>query len=329
LLAYYASVSLPLKKVNLAGGVRVENNKQSLQSYQTNGTGVDQNVKVNRVLPSMNISYNFSEKMLIRGTYGQTLNRPEFREIAPFGFYDFEYNWVITGNPNLKTAKVNNYDIRWELYPSKTEMITVGAFYKDFADAIEMHYKVGSGSISTFDFQNASSAFNYGVEIDMRKSLQGLTGSKLLDKMNLLFNAAIIKSEVQVDNQPKRQLMGQSPYVINAGAYYNDDEKGLQISVLYNVAGRRLFAVGGYTDAGVLSYDNIYEMPRNVLDFSVSKTFKEKLQVKFSVSDILNQEYVLLQDGDSNGEFSKTKDQVIQSNRYGSLYTLGLSYKIW
>jgi outer membrane receptor protein involved in Fe transport len=134
---------------------------------------------------------------------------------------------------------------------------------------------------------------------------------------------------VQVDNQPKRELMGQSPYVINAGVYYNDDERGLQISVLYNVAGRRLFAVGGYTDSGVLSYDNIYEMPRNVLDFSVSKTIREKFQVKLSVADILNQQYVLLQDGNSDGEYNATKDQIIQSNRYGSLFTLGLSYKVW
>lgn len=329
LLAYYGSVSLPFNDVKVSGGVRIESNTQSLQSFQTNGAAIDQEVKVNRVLPSMNASYNFSEKMLVRATYGQTLNRPEFREIAPFGFYDFEYNWVVTGNPDLKTARVNNYDVRWEWYPSKTEMVTFGGFYKDFTNAIEMHYKVGSGSISTFDFQNAGNAFNYGVELDVRKSLLGLTGSKFVDNINLLFNAALIKSEVQVDNQPKRELMGQSPYVINAGVYYNSEASGLQVSLLYNVAGRRLFAVGGYTDSGVLSYDNIYEMPRNVLDFSVSKTLKEKFQVKLSVADILNQKYVLLQDGNSDGEFNSTKDQIIQSNRYGSLFTLGLSYKVW
>jgi outer membrane receptor protein involved in Fe transport len=332
LLAYYASVSLPvIKNLNISGGVRIENNTQSLQSAETNGSPLDQDVSVTRILPSANVSYNFTETMLVRATYGQTLNRPEFREIAPFGFYDFEYNWVISGNPGLKTAKINNYDIRWELYPSKTEMITFGAFYKDFENAIEMQFKPGGGSggIKNFSFENAQSARNYGIELDVRKSLNNLTASRIINRMSVLFNAAFIKSEVNLNNQPRRQLMGQSPYVINTGLYYNDDESGFQVSLLYNVVGKRLFAVGGYTDAGEVAYEDIYEMPRNVLDFSVSKTFREKFQVKFSVSDILNQEYVLLQDGDSNGEFSKTKDQVIQSNRYGSLFTLGLSYKVW
>lgn len=332
LMAYYASVSLPItSKLNISGGARIESNTQSLQSAETNGSPIDQDINVTRILPSANVSYNLTEQMLIRATYGQTLNRPEFREIAPFGFYDFEYNWVISGNPNLKTAKINNYDIRWEWYPTKTEMITFGAFYKDFENAIEMQFRPGGGSggIKNFSFQNANSAFNVGIEMDVRKSLSGLTSSPFVNKLNILFNAALIKSEVEIDGQPTRQLMGQSPFVINTGIYYNNDEKGWQVSLLYNVAGRRLFAVGGYTDAGEVAYEDIYDMPRNVVDLSVSKTIKEKIQIKLSMSDILNQKYMLLQDGNDDGKFDKDKDQIIQSNRMGSLITLGLSYKIW
>jgi outer membrane receptor protein involved in Fe transport len=328
LLAYYGSLSIPLGKVNIAGGVRIENNSQHLNSAQFNGTIINQTVDVTRVLPSANVSYSFNEKMLVRATYGQTLNRPEFREIAPFGFYDFEYNFVFRGDEDLKTAKIQNYDVRWEFYPSKSETITLGAFYKDFSEAIEMNYVLGSGSVSTFTFANAKNATSYGVELDVRKSLDGLTTSKVLNKMNVLFNAALIKSEVQVENQPKRQLMGQSPYVVNAGVYYNHEEKGWQVALLYNVAGKRLFAVGGYLDSGISAYENIYEMPRNVLDFSISKRIQERVQVKLSVSDILNQKYVLMQDGDADGDFSRTKDQIIQSNRYGSLITFGLTYKV-
>lgn len=331
LTAYYTGISLPIsKKFNLSGGIRVEENIQALNSGLATGETVNQDVDVRRVLPSANFSYNFSPTMLVRATYGQTLNRPEFREIAPFGFYDFEYNWVISGNPNLKTAKINNYDIRWEWYPSKTELINVGVFYKDFTDAIEMKFRPGGGSggIKNFRFENAQSATNYGIEIDVRKSLLDLTNLKFVDNLNVLFNAALIKSEVKLGNEPSRQLMGQSPYVINAGIYYNDDN-ALQVSLLYNVVGRRLFAVGGYTDSGEVAYEDIYEMPRNVLDFSISKTFKQKFQVKFSIADILNQKLVLLQDGNNDDTFNSDNDQIIQSGRIGSLYTLGFSYKIW
>ncbi|MBA4058639.1 MAG: TonB-dependent receptor, partial [Marivirga sp.] len=214
LVAYYAGLSIPIqKKITISGGVRVEDNTQTLNSFESTGEPIDQDVQVKRVLPSANISYNFNEKMLVRATYGKTLNRPEFREIAPFGFYDFEYNWVVSGNPGLRTAKINNYDIRWEWYPTKTEMVTFGAFYKDFEDAIEMQFRPGGGSggIKNFRFENAESAESYGIELDVRKSLFGLTSSKLVNNLNILFNLALIKSDVQLGNEPSRQLMGQSP----------------------------------------------------------------------------------------------------------------------
>jgi outer membrane receptor protein involved in Fe transport len=323
LSAYYIGLSLPFsKKINVAGGVRVENNTQQLVDVST------PTPKVVRWLPSANVSYNFNEKMLIRATYGQSLNRPEFREIAPFGFYDFEYNWVTAGNPNLRTAKIANYDLRWEWYPSKTEMITVGAFYKKFTDAIEMNVAPGSGSIRTFNFVNAESAGNYGVELDVRKSLFELTSSGFVDKLSILFNAAFIKSTVSIAGLPDRPLMGQSPYVVNGGLYFNDDERGLQVSAMYNVAGRRLFAVGAYAN-GTLQDEDIYEMPRGILDFSITKTFKERYQLKLSVADILNQNYILIQDGNQDGKFDTGKDQVIQKNKYGQLFSAGFTYKIW
>lgn len=332
LKAYYASLLLPFgKKVTLAGGVRVENNNQILSTATRTGDNINQQVPVNRVLPSANLSYNFNDNMLVRVTYGQSLNRPEFREIAPFSFYDFEFNWVYSGEPNLRTAKIQNYDLRWEWYPTKNEMITFGGFYKDFTDAIEAVYVPGAGSQGAkgFRYANASSAYVYGVELDIRKSLAGLTASRFVDNLNVLFNTALSKSSVDVGSQPKRPLMGQSPYVINAGLYYQSDETGLQVSILYNVVGRRLFAVGGYTDMGEALYEDIYEMPRNVIDLSVTKKFGERLQGKFTLSDILNQKYVLLQDGNRDGIFDRKRDQVVQENRFGSLYTLGFTYQIW
>jgi len=332
LKAYYGAISLPFgKRFNISGGVRIEDNLQVLSTATKTGDAIDQQVPVKRVLPSANVSFNFTENMLIRATYGQTLNRPEFREIAPFSFYDFEFNWVYSGEPNLRTAKIQNYDLRWEWYPSKTEMITFGGFYKDFTDAIEAVYVPGAGSQGAkgFRYANATSAHVYGVELDIRKSLAGLTSSKFVDNLNLLFNTALTRSSVDVGTQPERPLMGQSPYVINAGVYYQSDESGLQVSLLYNVVGRRLFAVGGYTDLGEALYEDIYEMPRNVIDISLTKRFGERLQGKFTIADILNQKYVLMQDGNRDGIFDRKRDQIVQENRFGSLYTLGFTYRIW
>ncbi|GIV37003.1 MAG: collagen-binding protein [Cyclobacteriaceae bacterium] len=332
LKAYYTSVSLPLGKVlTLSGGARIEDNVQSLGTATRTGDAIDQSVPVKRILPSANLTVNLKENMLVRAVYGRTLNRPEFREIAPFSFYDFEFNWVYGGNPGLKTAKIDNYDLRWEYYPSKTELITFGGFYKSFENAIEAVYVPGAGSQGAkgFRYDNARSASVYGVELEVRKSLSGLTNSPFVDNLNVIFNTTLSRSTVDVGNQPERPLMGQSPYVVNAGLFYNTENAGTQVSVMYNVVGRRLFAVGGYTDAGDAVFEDIYEMPRNLIDVSVTQRFTQRLQGKLTVSDILNQPYILMQDGNRDGVFDRNNDQIVQKNRFGSLFMMTLTYKIW
>jgi outer membrane receptor protein involved in Fe transport len=88
-------------------------------------------------LPSLNVGYNISERALLRFAYSRSVNRPEFREIAPFLFYDFENEAGRVGNINLKTAEIDNLDLRFEFYPSKGETVSLGTFYKRFDNPIE------------------------------------------------------------------------------------------------------------------------------------------------------------------------------------------------
>jgi TonB-dependent receptor len=332
LTAYYASLKIPFTlKLNLVAGVRIEDNLQQLNSALLGGEIVDKDYPLVRALPSFNLSYNFTKKMLVRAAYGETINRPEFREIAPFSFFDFDYNLVKVGNPNLQNATIKNLDLRWELYPSPTEIINVGLFYKKFLDPIETLFVPGSGTggAKTFSFGNAESATSIGVEIDMRKSLTGLTQSAFINNLSLMLNAAFIKSNVQIGgtgsgrDSNDRPLYGQSPYIINTGLFYNNEKSRLQFSALYNVIGRRIFIIGFDT------YPDIYEMPRNVLDLSVSKGIGEKLMVKLGVSDIINQEIMLLQDGNQDGTFDRKDDQIIQSYKPGMLWSLSVNYRIF
>ena len=66
------------------------------------------------------------------------MNRPEFRELAPFYFVDFDLNAGIYGNPSIKQAYIQNFDIRFEHYPSPNETFNIGVFYKKFNNPIEM-----------------------------------------------------------------------------------------------------------------------------------------------------------------------------------------------
>ena len=332
LMAGYGSINLPFtKQLNLIAGVRVENNLQELNSAFLGGAAVRVSNNITSVLPSVNLTYNFSEKSLLRAAYGMTVNRPEFRELAPFSFFDFEFNAVYQGNPQLKIAQVQNVDLRYEFYPTPSEIVSVAAFYKQFKNPIEQIIdagSVGAGS-RTFITDNAASATSAGLELEVRKGLSNLTGSPLVDRMSLLFNAALITSTVKlkagtVGQSDNRPLQGQSPYIINMGLNYNDTRKDLQINLLYNVIGKRIIAVG------FQGFPDIYEMPRNVIDLTFSKGFAERWQIKGGIQDILNQPYFLAQSKNIAGTDSpkRTGDLTVQKFKTGQYISLGFAYTI-
>ncbi|MFM7747142.1 MAG: TonB-dependent receptor domain-containing protein, partial [Bacteroidota bacterium] len=68
------------------------------------------------LLPSMNLVYSLSDDANLRFAASRTLSRPEFREIAPFAFYDFDLFKTVAGNDSLKQAKITNIDLRYEKF---------------------------------------------------------------------------------------------------------------------------------------------------------------------------------------------------------------------
>ncbi|MDI9862894.1 TonB-dependent receptor [Flectobacillus sp. DC10W] len=330
LYAAYISGNYSLtKKFNVIAGLRVENNAQKLNSFDLVGAPLNYNNTQTTLLPSVNMTYNFSEKALLRLAYGKTINRPEFREVAPFSFYDFVNNRNISGNPQLKNANIHNVDFRYEYYPTPAEVLSIAAFYKYFETPIEVVF--ASGSNPNLSFDNAKSAYSAGIELEARKSLENISKSPFIQKLNLVFNAAFIHSRVslnpstastQSDNRP---LQGQSPYIINAGLNYNDTKKSLQVNLLFNVIGKRIYAVGNNYG---FAYPDWYEMPRNVVDLTFSKGIGKNLLIKGGITDILNQTNYILQDGNQDNKFDKNEDQIIQSYKPGSVYSLGVVYTI-
>lgn len=324
LIAGYTMVKIPFtRKITLTGGIRIEDNDYRLTSNSLTGDPVNRiNLSVD-ILPSANLSYNFTERTLVRFAYGKTLNRPEFRELAPFGFYDFDYNRTLKGNIALLSAKITNYEMRWEYYPAVGEMITLGVFYKDFDYPIELRFTDGGGSGGAKSFEPFNgNAFSVGTELEIRKSLEGLFNSRILDKITLLFNGALIKSEITGVGIRKRPMMGQSPYVFNTGLFYRDLERKLQVNVLHNIIGKRIMVIG-------TSYiPDTYEMPRHLLDITVTKGFGRHFEFKAGIRDLLKPAIILLQDANEDGVFDKKNDQIIEKYTPGTIFSFGLTYKL-
>ena len=336
--AGYLMIEIPFtEKFKVIAGIRVENNHRRLNSATTSGE-----VKVNRkdqaLLPSVNMAYSFTEKSLLRFAYGKTLNRPEFRENAPFGFFDFDDNHVVTGFQFLEPAGVNNFDLRFEHYPSPSEVMSLGVFYKHFNNAIERVFLPGSGSggSKNFSFGNSEMAEVYGIEVDVRKSLAGWLPGRMGNNLVLVFNGALMKSNVTIgagsrsqgrDTDP-RPLQGQSPYIINMSLYYNNLPADLQANISWNLIGPRIYSAG-FTelDQTTISYPDIYEMPRHLIDITLSKRISKHISLKAGISDLLNQAVIFLQDANLDGKFDRYNDQMIQSFKPDASLSAGLSFK--
>jgi TonB-dependent receptor len=326
LTAGYVSGMMPLGKFDVTAGFRGEYNEQKLTTYNNLGK-VEVNNPIFAPLPFLNTAYNVSDRSLVRVAYSRTVNRPEFRELAPFLYYQFDVEASVYGNPNLKTAFIHNVDLRYEIYPNPGEMLSVGGFYKQFSNPIESFLQVTSDN-PQFEFRNAQSATNFGVELEMRKSLASLGISKFFRNTSVNLNAAWIKSQVDIGTgnntgnlQRYRPLQGQSPYIINMGLYYMDDKSGLSTNLAYNVFGPRIFSVGD------VNFPSWWEMPRQSVDFQIAKKWGTRFETKLNIQNLLNAAYRIYQDNDQNKKI-ESEEALIQRYKVGSQFSLGLNWKI-
>jgi outer membrane receptor for ferrienterochelin and colicin len=328
LAAGYASFNFSLsKKLRLIPGIRVEYNHQKLQTPEGVGSAKVDN-PVTSFLPFLNLSYDLTDKSLVRLAYSKTVNRPEFREIAPFSFYDFDNQANILGNSHLTIADIQNVDLRWEYYPSASESVSAGVFYKYFNNPIEANIDPGTDD-PVFFYNNADKAQDIGVEVEMRKAIASNSSSRFLNNTSIVLNATYIYSVINLKNdgtlveKDTRPMQGQSPYIFNAGLFYNDEETGLQINAQYNVFGKRIAFVG------VPGKPTWWEMPRNLLDLTISKRIGEHVDLRFGVSDLLNAKMVTREDANLDNDLKDNDtNKVVRSTRNGQYVTFGISLKL-
>ena len=310
------------EKIRVGVGVRMESYAQKLNSTSNNNSPLKIDTVFNTLLPSLNIIYNATEKASVRLSASRTVGRPEFREIAPFSFYDHRRNANVVGAPYLRPSTTNNFDLGYAIYPKAGEVVSISGFYKYFEDPIEMSLDFSSGR--SFSYWNAPTANLFGAEFEIRKGLDLI--DEKLKNFTFSANASYIYSSVEVskariNKNGRRPLQGQSPYLINAGFQYASPAKNpFGISLLYNTYGRRIVAVGNILDK------DLYEKPRHVVDLQISKSLGAgKGELKLNYGDVLNNKFVEYQDINDNGKFDKG-DNLNRAYRLGSNITIGYSH---
>lgn len=329
-------------KLRIIWGARYESYTQKLLAKDRAGKVIDRSTPFNDFLPSANITLDVNDKQKVRAAVSRTVNRPEFREIAPFGFIDYQNVWSVVGNDSLIRANITNYDLRYEIYPNPGEVISVGAFYKDFTNPIEFKMDDQSNlDFLIFTYQNASSAYAAGLEFEARKKLGFLGGAAFLDDITAATNLTYIYSRVAassiiggqittVGTKTERPLQGQSPYIINFSLMYAPEKSNWAISALYNRIGHRIAVVGN------ASIPTTWENGRNIVDMQVSKkVLKGKGEFKLTASNLLNAPVVKYWNNDTKDAYKKGdsitgqgNDLIFQKYRLGTGISVGFRYTI-
>ncbi len=284
------------KNLRLVWGARAEYFVQNLSAIKSDYTELKIATKKLDILPSINAIYSFNKKQNFRLSFSQTLNRPEYRELAPFAFYDFNTQFVMSGNDSLKRAKITNLDLRYELYPGKGQLLSGTFFYKQFDNPIE---QISRADVSNeMSYKNVSNATNYGIELEARTIIGSLIKSDSNSSWNnftFYSNLAIIRSIVDVSGiigtpYSSRPLQGQSPYVFNTGLTYFNEEKNMSASINVNKVGDRISILGNINQA------DIWEKSRTFVDFQIAKGFfNNKLECKLNFQNILAQKQIFYQ----------------------------------
>jgi outer membrane receptor protein involved in Fe transport len=107
-----------------------------------------------------------------------------------------------------------------------------------------------------------------------------------------------------------RAMVGQAPYMINAGATWNSNSGTTSATLLYNTVGPRII------DAGVVPLPDVKEQARHVVDFSLRFPVAGSFSGRIDAKNLLDAQYRILQ-----GPVTR------ESYYVGRTLSLGFSYQ--
>jgi outer membrane receptor protein involved in Fe transport len=327
-------------------GLRVEKYLQRHtgrdQAWASDNTATGKNL-VNEVVldaidlfPSANLIYALNEKQNLRVAYSKTIARPSFKELSFAQILDPLTNRIFNGtlftypewDGKLIETRIDNLDLRWEMFMENAQTVSFSAFFKQFDNPIELVRIPAQQTGTEFQPRNVGDGRLYGFEFEFRKDLGFI--SEPLSKLNLNGNFTYVESFIDMTDveynarklyertgqtvSNERQMAGQAPYVINAGIGYSDSDKGLDIGLYYNVKGPTLYIVG------IGLYSDVYAEPFHNLDFGVNKKLGEegKTVVDFKVNNILADRV------ESFFQSYRAQEQVFSSYNPGRTFSIGI-----
>ena len=304
-------------------------------------------------LPAATLTWNFASDMQLRLHGSKTIARPQFRELAPQVYQDFESDRQFFGNPLLVDSTLYNAEARYEWFFGRDQRLTLAGFFKKINNPIEAiaFFPAGTDSLQT-GFSNAPSAKLYGAEVEAQKyfPLDTVFGGDFFATKRLLVvaNYTYTHSTVQADGElvpsplqplngnPVLQpanllfrdgapLVGQSDHLVNFQLGIEDRESLSQLTLLVNYSSERVTNRGPVSAGGGVRLPDLTERPGVRLDVVARQGFEvlgAEFELKFEARNLTKTRYQEFQD------FGDGKRVDVNTYDLGRVFSLGISAKL-
>ncbi len=316
MMSYNAS-----ERLKAIAGARVE----TTDFFSEASNGETGGIQATDILPALNLIYKINDNSNMRLAGSQTLARPNLREISPFTSFSGISIPIFTGNTDLDRTLIQNYDLRYEIYPRPGELFAVSAYYKNFDQPIVLQL---TPTTSTPEIRpvNVDNGRVLGAEVEFRKSLEFI--APFLENVRFSINASYISSRadrteqeleaIRQSDRPNledtRPFQGQSPYIVNVALFYNNDQFGWENSLSFNIWGERLAFATGALDP------DVYDQPRPLLNFTTRKRLGDNYALGFKAENLLNPAF--------EQAYNFAGSPVFESFTRGISFSLSLTYNL-
>jgi TonB-dependent receptor len=323
--ALYGQYQMNRGPFGLVGGLRVERTTDKSNAYQVQKTNTGTPTEIDTVtpvtatksysnfFPSLQGKYEIAPKLIARATWSSTLARPGFNQSNVSETIDYGSFQITVGNPNLKPAKANSFDVTIEKYLESAGILSVGLFDKEFKDYIvpnQTGFQTIPGNptpLRLFTFSNIGKSHARGAEFNWEQRFKNLPG--FLGGLGASANYTFVDSRIEIRPGEFSTLPSASKNTWNVAAFY--EEYGLGLRVVAYSASADLFSIGSQKSG------DVWNATRTSADFGSTYAFAQHWSAYLNVKNLLNTPHKFYQ-----GTF----ERVIQREFYEQTYQLGVRF---
>ncbi|WP_242139518.1 TonB-dependent receptor [Sphingomonas sp. TREG-RG-20F-R18-01] len=252
------------------------------------------------ILPSLNVSWDVTSNVLLRGAVSKVVARPAYNDLAAArsltfhsAAYTYDRNqfgetagWFGNGgNFNLKPFSAWAYDLGAEWYFHRGSVVGAALFRKDVKNfvvplVLDLAQTVQGQQVLVQQYStqaNGASAVSEGVELYAQHTLDFGLGAQVNFTYNHTSTADVSLNGTKIGTSP---LVGSAKTQWNASLFY--EKHGVLLRASYNRKGEQV--------GGIVSGLNVYSDPYEQVDLNAQYNITDHISLTASVINLTKSE---------------------------------------